>query len=127
MRALGRCLAALLVAMIATPGFFGFVPSCCKHPKSTPRVVVHQCDHDDAQKVVDASGSCSSTIRRCAMCTNMLPAREERRLPKTDSGQLSVKSVTLATISPRFSLLLFTEPPPQNSAVRRATLCSFLI
>src|SRR5579864_8653439 len=114
MKAVARFVAALLVGTIAAPGVFGFAPACCEHPKPRPRVVArprprvvgHQCEHDDVQEVMDTSKSSSSTTHRCTMCTIMPPAREERRLPKTSSVQLFVKSVSLAKISPRFSLPL---------------------
>lgn len=128
MKALGRCVAVLLIATIATPWAFGFVPSCCKQHAPTPRVAKHRCEHDDAQEPVDSGGSCSTTIHQCGTCTIMIFAWVDRRLPNTNCSQPSVKQVkSLVAISLQFYVPPYSEPPPQDSSTRRATLCSFLI
>ena len=127
MRALGRCLAALLVATVATPWVFG-IGACCEHHAPTPRVVRHQCEHSEAEALPDTAGSCLTLSHRCCISTRTIPAREDRRLPKTTFSQTLINErVSLATISLQFSLPPYGEPPPQASSARRATLCSFLI
>ena len=127
MKAPGRCVAALLVATVATPWVFG-IGACCEHHAPTPRVVRHQCEHSEAQALPDTAGSCLTLSHRCCISTRTIPAREDRRLPKTTFSQTLINervsdSYDLAAIlSPSDG-----EPPPQDSSVRRATLGSFLI
>jgi len=121
------CVATLLVATVATTAIFGSLLPCCEHHTPPPRVVAHECNLHGAQGTAVAGRSGCSTIDRCVMCPSVLTAWERHRLPKATFSQHSVEEVCLAAISPRLSSPLRGEPPPQNSAVRRATLCSLLI
>ena len=128
MKAPGRCVAVLLVATVATPWVFGLGSSCCDHHAPTPRVVKHQCEHNEAQVLLDSDGSCLTANHHCCICTRTIPAREDSWLSKTNFSQTLVnKSVSLAAISLQFYVPPYSEPPPQDASVRRATLGSFLI
>lgn len=127
MKGSARWVAALLVATVATPGIFGSLRPCCQHHVPPPRVVAHHCEHHDAHESVDLDKSGCSTIDQCVGCVDILPAWERHRLPKTVFSQFHVEDVSFAPITPRFVSPLRSEPPPRESAVRRATLCSFLI
>lgn len=137
MRVLSRSVAALLLATVATPWIFAFVPSCCErhtpiqrvvtHHARVPRIGTHHCDHNDAQAVAP-TGNSSMTSQPCGICTCMIAARDERRLPKVNFSRLPVeKRISLAVIPLRFSLPSCSDRTPHDAAVRRATLCSFLI
>jgi hypothetical protein len=126
MKGSARYVAALLVATVATPGILGSLRPCCQHHVPPARVVAHHCEHHNAHETVDARESGCSTIDQCVACINMPAALGRHRLPKSVFSQVHVEDISFAPITLRF-VSPHSEPPPRKSAVRRASLCSFLI
>ena len=128
MKALGQYVAALLVVTVVMPGIVGF-GQCCVHKPSTSGVVMHyHCGHEQMQVPVPMSSSLSAKVCQCRLCPSALARRTETQAPQIVWAtfiQPTLADAPLAAVPAR--LYFYDDPPPQDSSVRRATLCTLLI
>jgi len=128
MKVLAQYVAVLLVVAVAMPRALGF-GHCCKHNLPTTRVMTHHhCGHEQMNESALAPKSLSEKGCQCRVCPTAPPKRADRQLPEvvvTVFNQPLVSRTSATGVSAR--LYSYTDPPPENSSVRRASLCTFLI
>jgi len=129
MRVLGQYMAALLVVTVVMPGIAGF-GWCCEHKPSTAAIAMY--DHCGQEQIQEASPASHSLLARgcqCRFCPSLLAKRVEQQAPtfiSTVSLQPTIAVTKLSPVQP--PRLDFNEdPPPEDSSVRRAVLCTFLV
>lgn len=123
--------AALLVVAVVSPRLVGF-GNCCDHTASTAAVLPHHrhCDHEQMQEPVPIDRSLSAKGCHCKFCPSMVAGRTHSQVPQIVpvtflQPRVAAGSTLLASVSPR--IYSYTDPPPEDSSVRRASLCTFLI
>jgi hypothetical protein len=128
MKVLAQYVAALLVLAVAMPAVVGF-GNCCEHNPSTTRVMTHHhCGHEQMKESAPLANSVSEKGCQCRVCPSALPKRADRQLPEivvTVFNQPLVSTPFSTEVSAR--LYSYTDPPPEDSSVRRASLCTFQI
>lgn len=128
MKVLAQCVAALLVLAVAMPRVVGF-GHCCEHNPPTTRVMTHHhCGHEQTKESASPTNSLSKKECQCRLCPTALPKRADRQLPEiavTAFNQPLVSATSSIEVFAR--LYSYTDPPPEDSSVRRASLCTFLI
>jgi|SRR5215471_2331380 len=128
MKALAQYVAALLVLAVAMPGVVGF-GHCCEHnPSTTLLMAHHHCGHEQMKESAPTANSLPEKGCQCRLCPTALPKRADRQLPEI---AVAVFNQPIVSITPSTEvtagLKFYTDPPPEDSSVRRASLCTFLI
>ena len=128
MKALTQYIAVLLAVAVAMPRAVGF-GHCCEYNPSTTRVMTHHhCGHDQMKESAPPANSLSEKGCQCRLCPTGLPTRADRQLPEMGATAFIQPVVsTTSSTEPPTQLYLYTDPPPEDSSVRRASLCTFLI
>ena len=128
MKVVAQFVAVLLVLAVAMPRAVGF-GHCCEHNPSTTLVMTHHhCGHEQVKVSAPPADSLSEKGCQCRVCPTALPKRADRQLPEvvvTVFNQPLVSTISSTECSAR--LYSYTDRPPEDSSVRRASLCTFLI
>ncbi len=128
MKVLAQHVATVLMLAVAMPSIVGF-GQCCEHNPSTSHVMVHHhCGHEQMKESAPSANSLPEKGCQCRLCPTALPKRADPQLPEivfTVFIQPLVSSISSTEVSAR--LYSYTDPPPEDSSVRRASLCTFLI
>lgn len=129
MRAMGQYVAALLVVTVMMPGIMGF-GQCCEPKPSPSRIPMqHACHEQMPEQAAPVGISISVKSCHCSLCPSLLARRAEGQVPQIvfapTSFQPTVVNTSLAAVPAR--LHFCDDPPPEDSSVRRASLCTFQI
>jgi len=127
-KVLVQYVAPVLVLAVAMPSVLGF-GHCCEHDPSTTRVMAHHhCGHEQMKESAPSANSLSERGCQCRLCPTALPERADGQLPEiavTVFNQPLVSTISPTEVSARLSS--YTDPPPEEASVRRASLCTLLI
>lgn len=128
MKVLAQYVAVLLVLAVAMPAGVGFGHCCERNPSTTRVMTHHHCGHEQMKESVPPANSLSEKGCLCSVCPTALPKRADGQLPEiavTVFNQPLVSTISPAEVSAR--LYSYTDPPPEDASVRRASLCTLLI